>query len=98
MLIHLAFDSELLAKVEMAELLTTMTIGFFICLGQIFINSAIVIGKSSISTAIMHTKTITVTLFNYFVFSQAMSMSQGVAIGMAFIGALVISIAEKNEK
>ncbi|CDW91314.1 membrane protein [Stylonychia lemnae] len=95
LIIALLVDISQFNNVQQRDIGYCVLIGFCICLGQICINTAVQIGNSGISVAIMHTKTIGVTLFSYFIFHQDITSVQFAGILIAFVGAVIIALERK---
>lgn len=86
------FDPAFFLGVSWSQLSFTMLIGFFISFGQVFINMAVAKGNAAICAAILHTKTIYVVLFNWFIQGQALHFGQTAGIALVIIGSIVIRL------
>jgi uncharacterized membrane protein len=73
-------------------------VGVFTALGIVLANIAAGIGIAGISNSIIHCSLVIVTLFNFFVFNQMLSMEQFIGIFLTFAGGVLIALDEKISK
>mgnify|MGYP001038954152 CR=1 FL=1 len=69
--------------------------GIFTALGIVLANIGAGLGIAGISNSIIHTSLVIVTIFNYFVFNQALTFEQVIGVLLTVLGGVLVAFDDK---
>jgi drug/metabolite transporter (DMT)-like permease len=86
---------EQIQELSLTEIVGPIAVGTFTSLGIVLANIGAGLGIAGISNSIIHTSLVIVTLFNYFVFNQPLSLEQVIGILLTVSGGILLAFDDK---
>jgi len=70
-------------------------VGAFTALGIVLANIGAGLGIAGISNSIIHTSLVIVTVFNYFIFNQPLTLEQVIGVFLTVLGGVLVAFDDK---
>lgn len=82
-------------NLPLSDIIGPIAVGACTALGIVLANIGAGLGIAGISNSIIHTSLVIVTVFNYFVFNQPLTLEQVIGISLTVLGGVLVAFDDK---